>query len=173
MNSVRRPRRLALPLAAVALALTVTGCTYLNDTQTHDFYQAADGVNINPTGMGVRNAVLLVDESGKAWLQTSVTNTTAKDGTVTLVGSRDGSTLFEVRVDVPAQGVTPIGGEGQQQVTATDIGAKPGDMIELTVTADGQEEASSPLPVLDRSLEYYGGEGASDGGGEQHSPKKH
>ena len=169
MKSVRRPRRLALPLAAVALALTATGCAYLNDTQTHDFYQAADGVNINETGLGVRNAVLVVDESGSATLYATATNTTAEDGELTLTGSYEGAPIFEATVAVPAQGVTQIGAEGAQQVTASGLAAKPGSMVELTVTAEGQEDASSPMPVLDRSLEYYGGAsdtgGASDAGG--------
>lgn len=163
MKIVRRPRRLVLSTVAAALALTASGCAYFNDTQTHEFYQAADGVNVNPTGVGVRNAIVVVDETGTGHLVTTVVNQTGEDATARLVATVDGSTVIDAQVPVSAGGTVPVGGEGEQQVTATDLGVKPGDMMELTVSAPGQDDASSPLPVTDTSLEYYRSIG-SDGG---------
>lgn len=165
MKSVRRPRRLVLSLSAAALALTASGCAYFNPVQTHDFYQAADGVNVNETGFGVRNAVMVVDKNGSATVYTTATNQTDADGTVTLKGTFDGAPIFDATVAVPAQGTTPIGEEGEQQITATGVAAEPGEMIELTVSAPGQKDATVPMPVLDRSLPYYRTGGASDAGG--------
>lgn len=165
MKIVRSPRRLALStLAAAALALGATGCAYFNETQTHDFYQAADGVNINPTGVGVRNAILVVDDQGTGHLYTTAVNDTTEDASAHLVGTVDGSTVLDAQVPVPAGETVQIGGEGNQQVTVADLGVDPGGMMELTVSAPGQEDASSPLPVTDTSLEYYQGVGGSDGG---------
>lgn len=164
MKIVRRPR-LVLSVAAAALAATaVSGCTYINDTQTHDFYQAADGVNVNPTGLGVRNAVLVADGKGGGSLATTVVNDTDQDATVTLTGTYQDAPVFRTDVRVPAQSTVAVGSQGEQQVSATDLGAKAGDMIELHVSAPGQADASSPLPVVDRSLGYYSGVGPSDGG---------
>lgn len=164
MKIVRRPRRLVLSTAvAAALALTASGCAYFNDTQTHEFYQAADGVNVNPTGVGVRNAIVVVDESGTGHLVTTVVNQTDEDATARLAATVDGSTVIDAQVPVPAGETVPVGGEGEQQVTATDLGVEAGDMMELTISAPGQDDASSPLPVTDTSLEYYRSVG-SDGG---------
>lgn len=157
-----RPRRLALAVAAAALAVSVSGCAYFNDTQTHEFYQAADGTNANPTGVGVRNAVLVVDAKGNGRLYTTVTNTDQQARTVQLEGTFDGSTVFSASVSVPAGGVTPVGMPGQQAITASSVAAKPGSIMQLSVTAPGQKATTISMPVMDDSLGYY--PAASDGG---------
>ena len=63
---MRRPRRLALSVAALGLALAASGCTFMSPVQTNDFYQAGDGTNANlevdgQFHTGVRNAVLVLD----------------------------------------------------------------------------------------------------------------
>lgn len=168
MKIVRRPR-IALTVAALGLALTTTGCAYLNPIQTHDFYQAADGTNANPTGLGVRNAVLVVDAERTGTFYTSVTNETSEPGVVELEGTYEGSVVFSASVEVPAGGVTMVGGEGNQAVTATDVQADAGSIMELTVSAPGQEDVTISLPVQDDALGYYPSDGGgipSDAGGE-------
>lgn len=167
MKIVRRPRRFALSVAAVALALTASGCAYFNDTQTHDFYQAADGTNANETGLGVRNAVLVVDDTGNGTLYATAVNNTDQDGTVELSGAYEGATVFSTSVEVPAGGTVALGGEGDQSVTATAVEAPAGSIMQLTVTASGQETTTVSLPVLDESLAYYR---TAEPGGESTTP---
>lgn len=150
-----RPHRLALSTAAVALALTATGCAYFNDTQTHDFYQAADGTNANVTGLGVRNALLVVDEAGNGRLYVTAVNYTDADGSVELTGAYDGTTVFTTSIAVPAGGTVPVGGEGEQTVTASAVAAPAGSIMQLTVAASGQDPTTISMPVLDDSLSYY------------------
>lgn len=157
MKTVRRPRSLALSVAAVALALGASGCTYFNDTQTHDFYQAADGTNSAPEVPGVRNAVLVVDDNGDGRFMGTAVNPTEADATVELVGEYEGTTVFSTSVDVPAGGTVALGGEGDQAVTATGVQAPAGAIMQLTVRSQGQEDQTISLPVQDESLPYYGG----------------
>jgi len=167
VKTVRRPRRFALSVAAVALALTASGCAYFNDTQTHDFYQAADGTNANETGMGVRNAVLVVDDAGDGTLYATAVNNTASDGTVELAGAYEGTTVFSASVEVPAGGTVALGGDGDQAVTATAVEAPAGSIMQLTVTASGQETVTVSMPVMDDSLAYYR---TAEEGGETSTP---
>ncbi|MGP9694540.1 hypothetical protein ACT3TZ_07990 [Brachybacterium sp. AOP25-B2-12] len=154
MKIARRPR-LALSVAAVGFALTASGCAYFNPVQTHGFYQAADGTNANPTGVGVRNAILIVDAQGHGNVWTTVTNETSETSIAQLEGTFEGSVVFSASVEVPAGGVTPIGGEGEQLITASEVPAPAGSVMQLTVTAPGQEPTTITIPVQDDALGYY------------------
>lgn len=158
-------KRIAMTTAAAAaVVLSAAGCQYLNDTQTHDFYQAADGTNAFEKGVGVRNAVLVLDKSGKGTLFATVSNDTANPGTASLEGSVKGQAIFSSTVQAPAQGSTKVGGSGNQQIIATNVAAKPGDIAQLTVTVDGQGSTTISLPVVDQEMSYYKQATASDGG---------
>lgn len=176
---MRRPRRLVLSVAALGLVAAASGCSYFNPVQTHDFYQAADGTNANleqdsgALAAGVRNAIVVVDDSGSAELRGSAVNYLEDDITLDLEGSVDGASAFTASVAVRAGGSVELGpGEGEQAVDIAALDVAPGDIMQLTVTLDGESTEIS-LPVTDTTLAYYqdssadpNGEGAaSDGGG--------
>lgn len=169
---MRRPRRLVLAAAALGLMAATTGCSYFNPVQTHDFYQAADGTNgslMTEQGtflVGVRNAIVVVQPDGSAQLRGSVVNYTTEDVSVELAGSAEETAAFSTRVSVPGEDVVALGpGESEQLVAIGTLDVAPGDIMELTLSAEGQSLEIS-LPVTDTTLEYYGGTGPSDGGGE-------
>ncbi|MGY5763962.1 hypothetical protein ACXET9_02015 [Brachybacterium sp. DNPG3] len=159
---MRRPRRLALSVAALGLAIAATGCTYANPVQTHVFYQAADGTNANliaegeeSPSVGMRNAIVVVADDGSAELLGSVVNYTDETATVSLEGLDEGSQVFSVAVSVPAGDAVSLGsGEGQQAVAVTGLTAEPGDIIELDVSA-GDLSTEISLPITDTSAKYY------------------
>lgn len=166
MNTVRRPRRLALAVASLGLALAATGCSYMNPVQTHDFYQAADGTNasLERDGRefaGVRNAILVEESEGSSVLYATAVNTTKEPLQVKLEGSGEGGVLFSTSVTVPAQGTVKIGPDEAQTVSVSEDIAT-GDVLTLTVTSDGISEEIS-LPTTGVSLEHYQ---RSDGGGD-------
>lgn len=166
MNTVRRPRRLALAVASLGLALTATGCSYFNPVQTHDFYQAADGTNATITRdgqqyAGVRNAILVVEEPGSAVLYATAVNYSSNEVQVELEGTKDDTSIFRTTVTVPAGEAVKIGPDEAQSVTV-DEDVPTSDIIDMTVTVEGESQVIS-LPVGDTSLEYYE---RSDGGGE-------
>lgn len=164
---MRPTRRLALTVAALGLALTASGCAYFNPTQTHEFYQAADGTNANLSEgghftVGVRNAIVIAPETGDAQLIGSVANYTDEEVTVSLEGTApDGSTVFATRVAVPAKQTVALGvGEGEQQVAIGELPTEPGEFLTLSVS-DGTESTEISLPVTTDDLEYYDLDGGS------------
>lgn len=169
MKSVRRVR-IALTAAAAGLALGASGCSYMNPVQTHDFYQAADGTNASVSDanhqflVGMRNAVVVVDSSGRGDLIGSVVNYTDTDQSVELTGTYDGSTVFTKTIALKAGETVKIGPSDLQDdddSTSTVVGTKDfpvptGDVMNLSLTADGQDDEVT-LPVTGQSLEYYKG----------------
>lgn len=166
---MRRPR-LALAAAAVGLALSASGCAYINPVQTHEFYQAADGTNANleESGRlmaGVRNAIVVLPEEGDPVLVGSVANYTTEEITVELEGTSEGTVVFSGRVAVPAGATVNLGvGENAQQVQIGQLDVPAGANMSLAVTANGQSTEIT-LPVTDTTLEYYRDavEGAGEG----------
>lgn len=181
MKSLRRTR-LALTVAAVALSVSATGCSYMNPVQTHDFYQAADGTNVSLQDssknftFGVRNAIVIVDDSQRGELLASVVNYTDEDATVTLEGTYEGAVVFSQRVKVAANTTVQIEPKSLQkdqdpeesspaEVGVDDFPVAAGKTMELTMSVDGQKRTET-MPVTDTSLAYYksSGSSASDGG---------
>lgn len=157
---MRRPR-LALAAAAVGLACVVSGCSYINPVQTHEFYQSADGSNANLEEAGrllagVRNAIVVVQEDGSAVLVGAVVNYTTEEITVELEGLSEGTAVFAGRVPVPAESTVNLGaGEDAQEIQIGQLDVPAGATMDLTVTVDGQSTEIT-LPVTDTTLEYYG-----------------
>lgn len=161
MKNVRRPRRLALVVAAAGIALTASGCTAFNPMQTHDFYQAADGTNANPEGVGVRNAILVLGDGGDGEVYLTVANETTEDATAELTGTFEGQEVFSASIPVAAGETVMVGAGDGEQIHVRDAAPKPGDIMELTV-ASGDSSTTISLPVMDDSLGYYPAQ--SDGG---------
>lgn len=157
-----RPRRLVLSAAALGLALSASGCAYFSPVQTHEFYQSADGnnVNIEQAGMlyaGVRNALIVADADGSnPAFSATVKNYSEETATVELEGIAGGTTVFATSVSVPAGEEVELGqSEGEQRVPITEIPTTPGNLIDLEVTAGG-ETSTIKAPVMPTSLEHYG-----------------
>ncbi|GAA1484378.1 hypothetical protein [Brachybacterium fresconis] len=157
-----RTRRLVLSAAAVGLALSASGCAYFSPVQTHEFYQAGDGnnANIEQAGRlyaGVRNALIVSDADGSnPTFSATVKNYSEETTTVELEGVAEGTTIFATSVSVPAGETAEVGpGEGRQDVPITELPAKPGELIDLEVTAAG-ETTTIKVPVMPVSLEHYG-----------------
>ncbi|MGP9537714.1 hypothetical protein ACT3SP_06855 [Brachybacterium sp. AOP43-C2-M15] len=156
---MRRSRRLVLSAAALGLALAATGCTYLSPVQTHDFYQAGDGTNANlemdgAFYAGVRNAVLVFGEDGSAVFSGTAVNYSDESVTVDLEGLSEGQGVFSAQVEVPARSTVEMGpGEGQQLVPVGEVDVLPGTILDLKVTAGGEETTVS-LPTLETSFSH-------------------
>lgn len=158
---MRRPRRLALSVAALGLALAASGCTFMSPVQTHEFYQAGDGTNANlevdgAFHVGVRNAVLVMDETGAPTFSATVVNYSDEDLVVELEGQDEGAAVFSTRVQVPAQGTVELGPEeGQQAVEIGALDVLPGTILDLAVTS-GDLSTTISLPTLETTLSHYG-----------------
>ncbi|PMC75491.1 MULTISPECIES: hypothetical protein [unclassified Brachybacterium] len=170
---MRPSRRLVLSAAAVGLALAASGCSVMSPTQTHEFYQAGDGMNatIEVDGAmhsGIRNAAVFIGEDGSAHLTGTAVNYSEEPVTLELTGmTAEGTTVFSTSVSLEPQGVQEFGaGQGQQLVEANVGDVVPGAVLQLEVAAEGQSETSS-LPTITGDVTYYQdaeGSAASDGG---------
>lgn len=180
---MRRPR-IALAAAAACLAVTASGCSYFNPVQTHEFYQSADGTNVSITAengelfeVGVRNAIVLVDDAGNGELIGSVVNYTGESRSVQIEGTYEGSSVFSSTINLESQEVVKLGPaelHGEQDSSAVE-GTAPGEetsterievstpqfpvatgsTMELTIDADGRSETVT-LPVTGTQLPYFG-----------------
>src|SRR5699024_5858350 len=138
---------------ALGLALAASGCTFMSPVQTHEFYQAGDGTNANlevdgAFHVGVRNAVLVMDETGAPTFSATVVNYSDEDLVVELEGQDEGAAVFSTRVKVPAQVTHGLGpGEGPQAGQSGARDAAPGATLALPLTSGARStRASLPPP---------------------------
>ena len=134
-----RPLSRAAALMGIA-AFSLSGCAYFNPTQTHHFYQPAEGalLNFTPEGaskpVGVRN-LLAVKGANGVQVTGAIVNQSTEDFT-----------------NVPAGETIKIGGEGVDPIQVT-TSKKPGDNLFVDITV-GNETQRLTVQLLDESLEY-------------------
>jgi hypothetical protein len=139
--------------AAVLLAASVTaGCGAGFDAQTNQVYQAAEGANGDSGSIAARNFLIVADDQGKGTLHGVLVNT----------GDTD-DRLASIAVDPSVEGVRVTGAEpaplpagesvtlsgresGSKPVAVT--GAKPGQMIKLTVSFGDAGPITMLVPVI-------------------------
>ena len=129
MNPVRR-QPLAVLAATSVLALILTGCGSTR-TQTQQWYTPADGASAEAGDIGVRNVVVVADESGE---ESTVLATFANRG--------EEDQLLEVRVGdvnatptggdlaIPADGYATLG-PGETRVDVGGADTVPGSFVEV------------------------------------------
>lgn len=149
-----RPLSRAAALMGIA-AFSLSGCAYFNPTQTHHFYQPAEGalLNFTPEGaskpVGVRN-LLAVEGANGVQVTGAIVNQSTEDFTVSLAfveGANGGASI-----NVPAGETIKIGGEGVDPIQIT-TSKKPGDNLFVDITV-GNETQRLTVQLLDESLEY-------------------
>lgn len=125
----------------------------MSPTQTHYFYQSAEGAieNLNPEGpgspVGVRN-LLVVKSEDSLVLTGTVSNQTANDYQVTLDVTNGASGT--VKVEVPAGQSIQLGeGAGVELMGEAEAGTN----VIIKFQA-GSESKDVTVQVLDDSLEY-------------------
>lgn len=147
----RRPRVLAVGLAAAALAAGLTACSATNPLQTSEEYDAADGVG---TTLGdVRAVNLLVVTAGEGEpgvLLGGIANDGAESEQVTL--TVDGT---ESTVRVPSGGVVTFGGEAGETFDIDTVSAAPGALTTVRIETGSAGSDELEVPVLDGTLPEY------------------
>lgn len=156
-------RRASTRLAAVAglAVFSLSGCAYLNPTQTHVFYQSAEGSIANfavdgaDSAVGVRN-LLIVERDSTTQLIGAFTNQTTSDQSIQVDVLDDGASVASTTITVPAGEAVNLGSQdGEESLDITGLQAKPGDNATVRVAVAGTEQDLT-VQVLDDSLEYLG-----------------
>lgn len=170
--SSRSVRRTALAGAAATLSIALAACSASFDAPTSQPYQAAEGTNADSGSIHVRNMLVLADAEGKGELHTVIVNDGSDDDTLVKLeqapaGTQDGTdggwqpgtvTFSEIKqpLDLKAGTSTLLpadtGEEAQNGEDSGDsitvTGAKPGQMVNVTITFGKAAPISTYVPVL-------------------------
>lgn len=155
-------RRTALAGATIALSIMVAACGANFNAQTTKPYQAAEGTNADSGPIAVRNMLVLASEDGKGELHAVIVNNGQTDDTLVSIASapEDAPTSPGTTTEAPATvtfgnvreiplkagtSATLPPADGQP-VTVT--GAKPGEMIKVTITFSKSSPITASIPVL-------------------------
>lgn len=157
-----RTRRLAALLAAVGAATALTGCGTGINAQTHDWYDATDGVNnsVEATldGMAVRSVVVVSDGTDATVVGTFVNTSSETDGvagitvdgqTATITGDLDVEPGASVRLGPPGEARAQVDGAGLQPGGTTPVeitfeSAPSATLTAVVRSADGEFADSGP-----------------------------
>lgn len=141
---MKRHTRAALAVAALALVIPVSGCaSLLSPQQTADYqYNGGDGAWGTVGEVEVRGLMLIMDESGTGPAQLFFTLINKGDSQASVSLAVSGETFTES----VAAGKTFVQDPQSPASSTTDpivldsIDAKPGDLIDITVSTGGQEK---------------------------------
>jgi copper(I)-binding protein len=159
-------RRVTLAGATTALSIAMAACGANFDAQTSKPYQAAEGTNANSGAIAVRNMLVLASEDGKGELHAAIVNTGKTDDTLVSIAAapdtaQEAGTTNETPATVTFGNVRPLTLTAGAALTLppptglpiTVTGAKPGDMINVTITFAKAAPITAPVPVL--TLDHY------------------
>lgn len=169
-------RRIALAGASVALTVAATGCGAGFDAQTQQPYQPSEGTNANSGTVAVRNMLVLADEEGKGELHAAVVNSGKTDDSLTAITavapdpgaqaatSGEQSTVkIENVKETALKAGAAISLPPAEGTAVTVTGAKPGQMIKVTITFANAGPITTSIPVL--TEDHYSPSPRNDGEG--------
>lgn len=141
-----------LVVAALASAVTLSGCQAMSPIQTNVSYQAANGVAVDLGGVQIRDLLVISGAKGEVGtLSGMVVNKGAEPVTITFADANGGSALAKV----PPGGQARLSGvEGIEPLTLPAIAAPPGGILKVTVSTPAEGASEVSVPVLLPSGDY-------------------
>lgn len=150
--------RIASSIAiAAALALGATGCSLIAPQGTLKPYAPSDGVDVNVSGIDVRNIMLIADESGENFnVVFGSVNLTEAEQELAISFTSEGTQKARAEFTIPT-GNTLFGNPAGEEapVLVTIPGAVPGATVDAYFQKAGAEEVKYEIPVLDGTLAEY------------------
>jgi len=155
---MKRHNRAALAVAALALVIPVSGCaSLLSPHQTADYhYNAGDGAWGTVGDVEVRGLMMIMDKSGDGPAQLFFTLINKGDSSASVTIDVAGETVSET-VDAGktfVQDPESQASSTEKPIELKNLDAKPGDLIDVTVSVGG-EEKTIEAQVLSDALPYY------------------
>ncbi len=152
-RSRRVHRALALGAATTGLVL-VTGCTTTSPSQTLVPYQPADGVALDVGSVQGRDLLLVASAKGATGvLSGSLINTGTNTVTVSFTAASAATTPSSTSAKPTTLSLAPSEQTRITSVEIPDVGASPGDLIQIAMTtSDGTGIASVPVLL---PTDYY------------------
>jgi hypothetical protein len=167
-------RRFALAGATVALSIAAAGCGAGFGAQTQQPYQPSEGTNANSGTIAVRNLLVLASEEGKGELHGAVVNSGKTDDSLTQITveaadpAAQAATTGE-QTTVKIEGLKPTDLKAGASISfppaegapVTVTGAKPGQMIKVTITFGKAAPITTSIPIL--TEDHYSPSPRNDG----------
>lgn len=163
MSHPRTTHRLRLLGVAAALgaSFALTGCGF--DAQTLQPYTPAQGVNAEVGTVKVRNLLIIANSAGKGRLSGAFISNGKADTVTGITGTAskpDGTAAGELTigngtVQLPANKLVVLTGDGSQNVTVAGEGLKPGLDTRLTLQFASGGTQQIVVPVRDAAEPMY------------------
>ena len=172
----RSVRRTALVGAVATVSIALAACSAGFDAPTLQPYQAAEGTNAETGSVKVRNMLVLADAEGKGQLHSVIVNDGSDDDTLVKIaqapagtqdgqagGDQPGSVTFSelkppldlkagtstlLAPDSVAEAASGAGSGAGSGGAITVTGAKPGQMVNVTITFGNAAPITTYVPVL-------------------------
>lgn len=154
-------RRTTLAGATVALSIVAAGCGAGFGAQTSQPYQPSEGTNANSGSIGVRNMLVLASEDGKGELHGAVVNSGKTDDTLTAITAEPADPAAQAattgeQTTVKIEGLkqtdlkagTSVSFPPTEGTPVAVTGAKPGQMIKVTITFGTAGPITTSIPIL-------------------------
>lgn len=141
-------------VAAVAVALSLAGCSLSREVASLDPYAPSDGVQVDKGELKVRNVMFIVGDDGNAVLIGSFVNQSEETLSGTLETMDSNGQVVTTDFSVPAESKFDLGYNGTdgKRLYLTEI---PGSMHPVFVRISGNDPIELPTPILDGALEEY------------------
>lgn len=169
MTSPRRPRstarRVSRPVRTAAVlalgagaALGLSGCSVTNPIQSQADYAPSDGVRVTVGDLIVQNLLVVSAGEGEPGNVSGAISNEGQDDARVGLALEDGTEIGSLTVE-PGQnlliGVDEALTAETTELRVDEVPAPPGAMIQVTITSDRGGATTTPVPVLDGTLEQY------------------
>lgn len=146
-----KTRAIAAISLSLAIAAATTGCSMISPQATTISYSPAEGVSVPSSGpVEVRNALIVGEQTGEVGnFLGALINDTDEAATVTIAVSGE-----QQRVRIPARTTVSLGVDGEPPLLFENLGATPGENIEMSFQSGDGEGVATSVPVLDGTLPY-------------------
>lgn len=147
-------KKLTVAIASSAVILfAATGCGLVVNQDAIRPYEPSDGFSVNVQDIKVRNA-LIVTEDGTAAVFIAGITTSGESAILNLnIKNKDG--VWNQHKITVEGGLANAGTPQHYEVQISDLGAKPGDLLEATVQYGNSVTEAFYLPVLSSSMTEY------------------
>ncbi len=152
-GSLKAKKLIAL-FAAVAVAVSLAGCSLSREVASLDPYAPSDGVQLDAGDLKLRNLLFVVDEDGNAVLIGSLVNGSDSEisGSLETMDSNGEVVVTEFSVAAGTKYDLGYNGTEGKELFLTEM---PGSLHPVYVRTAGSDPVELPAPVMDGSLAEY------------------
>lgn len=147
-------RQVSVLAVSVALAVSLTGCSFSRDVASLDMYTPSDGTQTDITDIKARNFMFFVLDSERTALIGSLVNSGSTDESVNIQIIGD-TGREDSRFDVAAGAKVDIGYNGNEAKYVSIGDPVAGSMFPIYIQVGDKTPIQMDVPIMDASLPEY------------------